>query len=270
MPSQIENAVFGLGSAKAPPVLSKDSESREQKKQACLFFYAETYPILSRDSESRAPGRTGNAVFWPPRLVGRIRRGVMVFPYMRCASPAGLAQQQRVDHVQRGVVARVCPAQRDGMRAGLEIEVPPQLVSAAVPVGRHCEVADDAAVNLDLDARLVTLVAAVDTAADDYALALGLDCVAAVKVAADGLTLDRLQPAEALLEAHGTRALRADCDCVALDAAAVADYVVEGVAETCIVDVGERHVGICELEILGPLDRRAPLRRYGLVSQGRA
>jgi len=34
---------------KPPPILSKDSESRMQKKQARLIFSAETHPIFSKD-----------------------------------------------------------------------------------------------------------------------------------------------------------------------------------------------------------------------------
>ena len=41
----------------------KDSERRTQKKQARLIFYAEAHPILSKDRESRLQRRVENEVF---------------------------------------------------------------------------------------------------------------------------------------------------------------------------------------------------------------
>ena len=41
----------------------KDSESRAQKKQARLIFYAEAHPILSKDTESRPQRQAATEVF---------------------------------------------------------------------------------------------------------------------------------------------------------------------------------------------------------------
>ena len=48
-----ENEVFWLDYAEPHPILFKDSESREQKKQVYLIFYAETHPISFKDGQTR-------------------------------------------------------------------------------------------------------------------------------------------------------------------------------------------------------------------------
>ena len=55
----MKTKVFKFDYAEPHPILSKDSESRMQKKQARLIFFAETHPILSKDSESRMQKKGG-------------------------------------------------------------------------------------------------------------------------------------------------------------------------------------------------------------------
>jgi len=47
-----ENTVFKFGYAEPPPILFKNSESREQKKQVYLIFYAETHPVLLNEIQT--------------------------------------------------------------------------------------------------------------------------------------------------------------------------------------------------------------------------
>ena len=99
--------------------------------------------------------------------------GRMCFGPYKILSLLLLAQQQGVAYIQGGVIARICPMDGYGVLSRFEIEAPPYLMTAAVPVGRHGESVNLAAVHLDLDPGLVEFVLAAYVTAYDYALAVG-------------------------------------------------------------------------------------------------
>ena len=50
----------------APPILSKDSESRAQYKKSRLFFIVEAHPMLLKDSASREENKINANLFFLP------------------------------------------------------------------------------------------------------------------------------------------------------------------------------------------------------------